>query len=79
MPIGTFTPPLAKALHNFFFQFFFIYFFYFRCILLQISHQKWFFISISIPGRSGVNINIGRKRIVFTSERYVCYNQIYLH
>ena len=39
-------PPVAKALHN--------YFFHFRCILLQISHQKCFFISISIPGRSGV-------------------------
>ena len=31
-----------------------IFFFHFRCILLQISHQKCFFISISIPGRSGV-------------------------
>ena len=41
-----YAPPLAKALHNFFFHF--------RCILLQISHQKCFFISISIPGRSGV-------------------------
>ena len=46
MPIGTFTPPpLAKALHNFFFQ---IFLFHFRCILLQISHQKCLFISISI-------------------------------
>ena len=49
MPIGTYTPPpLAKALHNFFCHF--------RCILLQISHQKCFFISISIPGRSGVKM-----------------------
>ena len=47
-----YAPPLAKALPNFFFQFFF---FFFRCILLQISHQKCCFISISIPGRSGVN------------------------
>ena len=54
MPIGTYMPPpLAKAFHNFFFQFF-SFFFHFRCILLQISHQKCFFISISIPGRSGV-------------------------
>ena len=53
MPIGTYTPPLAKALHNFFFKFFYLFFFHFRCILLQISHQKCFCISISIPGRSG--------------------------
>ena len=43
--------PLAKPLHIFFY-----FFFHFRCILLQISHQKCFFISISIPGRSGVNV-----------------------
>ena len=30
------------------------YTFHFRCILLQISHKKCFFISISILGRSGV-------------------------
>ena len=36
----------------------FLFFFHFRCILLQISHQKCFFISISIPGRSGVKTNI---------------------
>ena len=36
----------------------FLFFFHFRCILLQISHQKCFFISISIPGRSGVNKEI---------------------
>ena len=56
MPIGTFTPPpLAKALHNCFFQIV-LFFFHFRCILLQISHQKCFFISISIPGHSGVKV-----------------------
>ena len=32
----------------------FHFFFHFRCILLQISHKKCFFISISILGRSGV-------------------------
>ena len=32
----------------------FYFFFHFRCILLQISHKKCFFISISILGRSGV-------------------------
>ena len=29
---------------------------HFRCILLQISHEKCFFISISILGRSGVKV-----------------------
>ena len=29
---------------------------HFRCILLQISHKKCFFISISILGRSGDNM-----------------------
>ena len=54
MPIGTYTPPPpGKPLHKFFFQFFH-FFFHFRCILLQISHKKCFFISISILGRSGV-------------------------
>ena len=55
MPIGTFTPPPGKSITQFFFPIFFYFFFHFRCILLQISHQKCFFISISIPGRSGVN------------------------
>ena len=35
------------------FSTFYILFFHFRCILLQISHKKGFFISISILGRSG--------------------------
>ena len=56
MPIGTYTPPpLAKSLHNFFFQFFHLFFsLHFRCILLQISHKKCFFISISILGVPGL-------------------------
>ena len=54
MPIGTYTPPPGKTITQFFFSNFFFFFFHFRCILLQISHQKCFFISISIPGRSGV-------------------------
>ena len=61
MPIGTYTPPPGKSITQFFFSIYFFLFFHFRCILLQISHQKCFFISISIPGRSGVNIKkIGR-------------------
>ena len=48
-----YAPPWQKHYTIFFFNFFF-FFFHFRCILLQISHQKCFFISISIPGRSGV-------------------------
>ena len=55
MPIGTYTPPLWKTITQKFFSIFFILFFHFRCILLQISHKKCFFISISILGRSGVN------------------------
>ena len=53
MPIGTYTPPppLQIITQNKF-Q---IFHFHFRCILLQISHKKCFFISISILGRSGVN------------------------
>ena len=51
MPIGTYTPPppLQIIIQNFFF-----FFFHFRCMLLQISHKKCLFISISILGRSGV-------------------------
>ena len=55
MPIGTYTPPLWKTITQKFFSIFFILFFHFRCILLQISHKKCFFISVSILGRSGVN------------------------
>ena len=47
MTIGTYTPPPGKIITQIFFQFFF-FFFHFRCILLQISHQKCFFISIFI-------------------------------
>ena len=47
MPIGTYQNHYTKFFSNFF---------HFRCILLQISHNKCFFISISILGRSGVNI-----------------------
>ena len=49
-----YAPPLANhyTKKNYFILF---YFFHFRCILLQISHKIFFFISISILGRSGVN------------------------
>ena len=53
MPIGTYTPPLQNHYTNFF-SIFLLFFFHFRCILLQISHKKCFFISVSILGRSGV-------------------------
>ena len=63
-----YAPPLQIITQKFF-PIFFIFFFHFRCILLQISHKKCFFISISILGRSGVKqpdsnktklLNIGR-------------------
>ena len=50
-----YAPPPCKLLHKNCFQIILFYFFHFRCILLQISHKKCFFISISILGRSGVN------------------------
>ena len=49
-----YAPPPGKSITQFFFSIFKKFFFHFRCILLQISHQKCFFRSISIPGRSGV-------------------------
>ena len=55
MAIGTYTPPPLQIITQNFFPIFFIFLFHFRCILLQISHKKCFFISISILGRSGVN------------------------
>ena len=69
-PLGHIRPPpFAKSLHKLFFSKFFILFFYFRCILLQISHQKCFFISTSILGRSGVNtwrkINISHEMFLY--------------
>ena len=55
MPIGTYTPPPpCKIITQIFFPIFLILFFHCICILLQISHKKCFFISISIPERSGV-------------------------
>ena len=75
MPIGTYTPPPWKTITQNFFLIFLIYFFHFRCILLQISHKKCFFISISILGRSGVNQTFNKLTVVMTSliniERHV--------
>ena len=48
-----YAPPWETITQKFF-SIFFFFFFHFRCILLQISHKKCFFISISILGRSGV-------------------------
>ena len=63
MLIGTYTPPPpGKSITIFFFQIFFFFLFHFRCILLQICHQKCIFISISIPGRSGVKIALTKKK-----------------
>ena len=51
-PLGHIRPPPANH-YTKFFKYFFYIFFRFRCILLEISHKKCFFISISILGRSG--------------------------
>ena len=50
---GIYAPPPGKSITQFFY-----FFFHLRCILLQISHQKVFFISISIPGHSGVKTTL---------------------
>ena len=49
-----YAPPPWKTITQ---KKFFFFFFHFRCILLQISHKKCFFISISILWRSGVKFN----------------------
>ena len=67
MPIGTYTPPSWKTITQKFFQIYFILFFHFRCILLQTCHKKCFFISISILGRSGVNIIVNMLVFIKTS------------
>ena len=53
-----YAPPPWQIITQNFFSNFFIIFFHFRCILLQISHKKCFFVSISIPGRSGVKTKL---------------------
>ena len=64
MPIGTYTPPpYCKSLYK-------IFFFHFRCILLQISHKKCFFTSISILGRSGVKAKL---YLVITHMQHVMH------
>ena len=65
MAIGTYTPPPLQIITQNFFPIFFIFFFHFRCILLQISHKKCFFISISILGRSGVKHIVNTKKDSF--------------
>ena len=86
MPIGTYTPPLWKTITQKKFSIFFILFFHFRCILLQISHKKCFFISISILGRSGVNLFLkitkeGFSRIITKGKLFhplsaACWNDL---
>ena len=51
-----YAPPPCKSLHKK--NSFLFYCFHFRYIWLQISHKKCFFISISILGRSGVNVTL---------------------
>ena len=60
-PLGHIRPPLVNHYTEIFSNFFYFIFFHFRCILLQISHKKCFFISISIPGRSGVKHNFPKE------------------
>ena len=64
-----YAPPPCKSLHKKFFNFFF---FHFRCILLQISHKKCFFISISILGRSGVNGPVLGRQLVTRCYQFAC-------
>ena len=68
-----YAPPPYKSLHKFFFQLFF-FFFHFRCILLQISHKKCFFISISILGRSGVQIVVRVFYFMLDYSEYIDYD-----
>ena len=53
-----YAPPPWKTIAQFFYKKILFLFFHFRCILLQISHKKCFFISISILGRSGVKTDL---------------------
>ena len=62
-----YAPPLANHYTKFFSNFCY-FFFHFRCILLQISHKKCFFISISILGRSGV-----KSQFFFCKSRIIVY------
>ena len=65
-----YAPPLENH-YTKKFSIFFILFFHFRCILLQISHKKCFFISISILGRSGVKISIFPKSVRLYCFRFL--------
>ena len=75
MAIGTYTPPPLANHYTNFFSIFFFFFFHFICILLQISHKKCFFISISILGRSGVKhksgLNLGLVDFLTLFERVI--------
>ena len=62
-PNGTYMSHACKSLPKNI-----LFFFIFKCILLQISHKKCFFINIFIPGRSGVKEKClrGALSILFT-------------
>ena len=55
--MGLMCPMLANQYPEIF-SIYFYYFFHFKCILLQISHKKCFFINIFILGRSGLSRDI---------------------
>ena len=78
-----YAPPWQKH-YTIFFSKFLNFFFHFRCILLQISHQKCFFISISIPGRSGGNFDNNCNKDVINAElnnvySWLCSNRLSLN
>ena len=76
MHIGTDTPPPLANHYPKKFLHFFKLFFHFRCILLQISHKKCFFISISILGRSGVKDTLQRIKQSRTTAQFILNNRI---
>ena len=54
-PNGTYMSHACKSIPKNIFNFFF----HFKCLLLQISHKKCFFVNVFILGRSGVKQTTG--------------------
>ena len=79
-PLGHIGPPpplqiitqLHYTLHN---HYKLHFFFHFRYTLLQISHQKCFFISISILGRSGALLYLALYAIWIMLRRHFYCSQ----